>query len=399
MNTHTIKTLSGLLTGVLLLVSLPSAAQQSACLNDSADKVCMQLTAQPDSVVQASKLDGQTDTYVSYTARVTGITNPTSSRRVAVTFTLSSAVAISSFVHPATGSCSISGASLTCQFDKHVSVGTETISFLAKAPTYAGAATPSVLTNTAVFGWGGRTNTVSKSLTVSQAGGYTWVPPNTTVSLVTAPENTDPASQTTAANPVWAKMTIPGRSTGFLAYLALNNNTDEDLAMSCSGGLFFSGNSDGGPYVCRDIGAPYDAGVGARWVASSIDDSVEGTFGATPVQMTMIWDESVVPAAQLTQPAPPFAIFYHAQEAQGAPMTHPIRAFSKPCGLNAPPCVSGVQKYSTGDWTATLELSDFYNTDAAGPALLTVALNSINAVLNEILGTADAGLAPPIITK
>lgn len=398
MNSHKLNFLCSLLAAGMLLVILPASAQQSACLNDSIDKVCAQLTAQPDSVVQASRLDGQTDTYVAYTARVTGITNPTSSRNVSAVFTLTPAVDIVSFTSTA-GTCTVSGAVLSCEFDKHISSGSEVIEFTAKAPEYAGAATPSTLVNTGVFGWNGRTNSVSMAMSVSTAGGYSWVPPNTTVSLVTGPENSDPTSQTTPANPVWGKMTIPGRSTGFLAYFALNNSTDENLAMSCSGGLFFSGNSDGGPYVCRDIGSPYDSGVGTRWVQASIDDSVEGTFGSSPVQVTMIWDTSVVPVAQIAEPAPPFAVFYHAQEPQGAPATHPIRAFAKTCASNQPPCLSGIQRYSSDDWTATLSLSDFYNSAAANPSLPVNVLGAITRLIDGLLGVANATLPPPVIMK
>lgn len=404
MKTHTLRMLSGLLASLLLLVNLPATAQQSACLNDSIDKVCLQLTAQPDAVVQASRLDGQTDTYAAYTARVTGITNPTSSRWVQTEFTLTPAVDIVSFSTTA-GTCSASGAVLTCQFDKRLSSPEETVMLTAKAPLYSGSSTPSTLTNTVLLGWNGRTSTVSKSLSVSTAGGYTWVPPNTTVTLVTAPETANPADQTSSAHPLFAKMVIPGRSTGFVAYLALNPAADENFALSCSAGLFYTGNSDGGPYACRDIGAPYDAGVGNRWVQAAIDSSVNASFTDAPIQVSMIWDTSVMSVAQLDPTAaaptgtPPFAVFYHAQEPQGAVMSNPIRAFAKTCDASLPPCLGSVQKHANGDWTATLRLSQLYDDSVADPLLPGALLGGLQNLLNGLLGTASADLLPPVIMK
>lgn len=402
MKTYAPTGLAALIASGMLLASLPAAAQQGSCLNDSLDKVCAQLTAQPDSVVQASRLDGQSDTFVHYTAKITGITNPTSSRRVSAVFTLTPAVDIVDFT-ASSGSCSSSGGTLSCEFDKHVSSGDEVIKFTAKAPLYAGASTPSTLVNTGVFGWNGRTGTVSKALSVSTTGGYTWVPPNTTVTLVTGPEASDPAEQTTAANPRWAKMLIPGRSVGFLAYLALNNSTDEDLALSCLGGMFHSGNSDGGPYYCRDIGFPHDAGVGTRWVEASVDDTVDGSFTDAPVQLTLLWDDSVVSPLQLPPSAAgqtgflPFAVFYHAQEPQGAPASHPIRAFAGQCG--GPPCLTGVQEFANGDWTATLNLSQVYDNAAADALSPANVLNLLSGLMDSWLGEARAVLPPPVITK
>lgn len=385
-----------------LLVAMPAMAQQGACINDNNGnygKVCAEISALPSDVVQASKLDGVRETFVSYTARITNISNPTSSRKLEATFTLSPAVDIVAMSSSA-GACSTSGATVSCSYDKLAVAINDDIEFTAKAPEFAGTSTPSTLIATGVFGWKGRTETVSKTLAVSTSGGYTWVPPNTEVALVTSPENPNPSQQTDANNPLWAKMVLPGRSTGYLASLSLNLHADEDFTQSCSAGLFYSGNSDGGPYICRDIGFPYDAGVGTRWIQVEIDDSVDGTFTDDPVEVTLIWDESIISPAQFEEDAPDVAMFYHAQEAQGSNETHPIRAFAQDCGSAAPPCLTNVLFYGTNDLTATLNLSEVHNGGAEADPTVPPSVTDLLAGLQDYLfGVAWGELQPPVIMR
>jgi len=400
--------ITGALAALAALWAAPGLAlTHSACLNDQTDgrKVCVELTSQPDTKVQASKLDGVNDTYVKYTAALSNVGLPTSSRVLDVAFTLSPAVTITEFTSSG-GVCSVSGATLSCRYDKLASSQNETITMVTTTPEYAGPSTSPTLTNTGVFGFNGRTATVSKTLAVSTSGGGTWVPKNKQVEIVTHPENPDPSQQVTAEKPLFAKMIIPAGDTEFEAYLAINDNTDEDLALSCTGGLFFMANSDGGPYVCRDIGAPFDSGVGTRWIEAAIGDP-NISFTGEPLKILVMWDQTIVQAAQLPPTlvaptgTPPFAIFYHAQEPvphdHGG--THPIRAFAETCDAGSPPCLSDVQRYGTSDWTATLNLTQIYDESEADPTVPPALLETLSSLMDMLMGVAHGIFDKGIIIK
>jgi hypothetical protein len=386
-----------------LLAASPMA--QAACLNQDGRKACVTLSAQPEDVVQASRLDGVHDTFVRYTATLTNVSLPTSSRNLELTLSLSPAVEIVEFDGTSHGVCSVSGATATCTYDKLDSASPLHVTMTAKAPAYAGAATPATLVNTATIGWNGRGTSTSDTVAVSTAGGYTWVPANTAVVLTTHPRAADPSQQTTPEDPVYAEMAIPARSVGFLAYFALTGNADEDFSASCTAGVFISGNSDGGPYACRDLGAPVDPGNPRRWVEAYIDESVDGSFTDSPVKVTLIWDDSVVPPTQVAPTAlapngtPPVAIFYRAPQI-GAE-DHPIRAYARPCAANPLPCTSGVQNFATGDWSATLETSIIDNGgEAADPLLPGGLLSGLGSVLDFLVAVAHGQvLKPPSIMR
>lgn len=397
----------GIFACAVALRAGPAGALDSACLNGSERKVCVQLVSQPETSVQASKLDGQGETYVQYAAVLTNVALPTSSRRLDVSFTLSPAVDIVSFSSTGSAQCTVSGATATCRYDKLAANQDETITLITTAPEYAGTATAATLVNTGTFGFNGRTSTVSSSLAVTTNGGNTFVPKGKSATLVTHPENPDPSQQTTPDEPLFAKWIIPARSENLQAFLAINAATDEDLTLSCSGGLFFSGNSDGGPYVCRDIGAPFDAGRGTRWVTAALSEP-ELSFADNPLQFIVIWDDSIVSDAQLPpNPVAPtglpaFAMLYHAQEPASHEHggTHPIRAFAETCDTAVPPCLSGVQQYGTKDWTATLRLAVLYDESEADPLMPPALLDQLSALMNELVRLANAEILDrPVIIK
>lgn len=377
-----------------LLWSGPGLAASGCLAGAATNKLCLSLDSIPADTVQPSGLAG-TDTFVKYTA-VLSNTALATSRFVDVTFALSPASGFVSFEAEAGMSCTRSGSTVSCFVDKIDRIDPLSLTLIAEAPQYPTTATQ--LVNTAVFGYQGNTATISESVAVSETSGTSYVPKDTQVTIVTEPETADPADQVTADNPLWGKVTLPAQPRDYYARISVIN--DGPQASNCVGGLFLSV-TDGGPYVCRNEQAP------ARWVqfdvgsTPGLEDPV--AFGADdPMQFTLMWDTSIVPATQLPPtPAlptgtPPFAVFY-AQNETPTPAVVVARAFADTCSATepVPPCLTGVQRFDNGDWLASgLKTND-------GSDLLAAADSPVArmyALLNFFMASATAlPIKPPIM--
>lgn len=387
-------TFAAAVAGLAATWTAPAAAE-TACLKGLApNKMCVDLGSVPGDTVQPSGLAG-TPTYVKYTAtiRVNGLA---SSRNIALTLDLSPATGFVSIEPEAGLACSITGSNVSCLADKLDGANPLTLVAIAEAPRHP--TTVTELVNTAEVGWNGNTATAQRTVEVSETAGRTYVPANTEVTLVTSPEAADPAEQVTPDAPLWGKVTLPPQPVAYYARVAVIG--DGPAAANCTGGLFLSA-TDGGPYVCRNEQDPN------RWVQFDVGatpgfaDPV--LFGADdPMQFTMMWDASIVPATQLPPTpalptgAPPFAVFYSTNDTP-TPPTVVARAFADTCEAtgNAPPCLTGVDRFATGDWRASgLKTTDGSDLVAAART----PLERLFAALDYVVAPAGAlGIKPPIM--
>lgn len=384
---------AALLAPACALVWSAPALAVSGCLTGGAtNKLCLELTSVPGDSVQPSQLAG-TPTYVKYTARLSNTALATS-RFVTVDFDLSPASGFVSFTAGDGATCSLSGSRVSCFIDKLDRIDPKTVTLVAEAPLHPTTATE--LVNTAVFGFEGNTATLSQSVAISTTSGSSFVPAGQEVTVVSEPETADPADQVTAENPLFAKVTLPPQPVDYYADISIIG--DGPVNANCASGVFLTV-FDGGPYLCRDGQAP------RRWAEFDIGET-EGALppvlftAANPMQFEMIWDATIVPAEQQAPNAlfptgvPAFAVFY-AQPPQSNPYPDTVdgRAFADVCNalLPMPPCLTGVERLSSGDWRASgLKQTD--QSDVPTP------VDQILSMLGFVLGTADAGgLIPPIM--
>ncbi|HEX4872159.1 MAG TPA: hypothetical protein VFV27_07595 [Nevskiaceae bacterium] len=334
--------------GLALLGAGAVQAQEavSTCLLDDEKKVCVALQAAPADRLQPSGVPGgSADTYVVYDAVVTNI-DEQSSRNLFVRFDLTAGSSVTGIESGPFGSCTVSGTRVHCLYDKLRANGAAEISLEVRLPDYnpdpvTGTQVPAEMVNVVTFGYQGRTAMLRRSIALDPSG-FSYIPPFAEVTLVTAPETANPADQTSAATPLFAKMKVPVADFPRLARLEIIDDGPDQSAV-CLGGIYLDLLGDGGPYVCRDTANP------RRWVQAGL----EGSYPSDPIQLTVITDASRVPATQLPPSllaptgTPAFALFYQAGEA-------PIRAYARRCQDAAEPCLSQVTRYGNGDWSATL---------------------------------------------
>ena len=326
----------------LLTPGLNVAEAASACLNDDEQKVCLALAAAPDDQLQPSGIGSSGDTFVVYAATVTNIDSQ-SSRYVDVDVQLGPGASVHSLTSDQNGICTVAGDRARCSYDKHLVSGPVQIGMEARVPDYAGEATPAEMVNTVRFGWNGRTSTVRSTIPIAPAG-YSYVPPNTRVTLVTAEPTADPADQADAATPLFARMVVPPAPYPRLARLRIVGD-GPDISDDCADGVFLEPGGDGGPYLCRDNANP------RRWIEAAL----EGHYPGDPIEFGLIWDTSLVSPAQLPPTTvsptgtPRFAVFYNAGGENSD-----TRAFAERCQEAGEPCLASVEAFSNGDWSATL---------------------------------------------
>jgi hypothetical protein len=370
----------------------PSFAEAACLKGGAANKLCVDLTSIPGDAVQPSGLAG-TPTYVKYTAVLSDTT--ATSRNIMLSLDLSPASGFVSIEAEPGLSCGISGSTVTCYADKLEVVNPLTLVAVAEAPRHPTAVTQ--LVNTATIGWNGNTAGTQKAVAVSDTSGRTYVPAGTQVTLVTGPESADPAQQTSPEQPLFGKVTLPPQPQDYYARIAVVS--DGPAISNCTAGVFTSG-VDGGPYLCRTepAGGPH------RWVEFDVGTTPGANppvlFGtANPMQVTLVWDASMISSAQLPPTAlaptgtPSFAVFYAQTERTPPPATVVARAFARSCSSSAPPCLTSVQRFGTGDWTASgLKPTDESDWLAASP------LAPLYAALDFLIGEAGAGgIKPPIL--
>lgn len=339
----------------------------STCLLDDSKKVCVTLNSTPGHVVQPSYLPdpampGNTlgPTYVVYRIALSNLGTPQSARNVSLEFRLPADATVVGLLGDSSSginiaSCRHTATTVNCQFDKlESSAGPESFGVQVQAPRSEG-----VLNSQLSFGWNKLTSSLSHSLQVMNTGGQSYVPPNTAMTLVTAPENPDPALQTDASQPLWAKLYLPPQNEAIFATIEVLNGSSTSREDACVEGVFVSA-VDGGPYLCRDM-ANAD-----RWVAVGLSSN----YSNGEISLDMIWDTSLVSGLQ--QPpgplsatgTPPFAILYNPDDYA----SRPTRAIGSSCSTAAPPCISTVQQLSSEDWFASF--TTFYEMpDAALPSV------------------------------
>ncbi len=357
---------------------------------DNTSKVCLDLNQSPSATVQPSGLAGQ-PTFLRYSATLRNAVKNSSSRNVLVNFTLSPATGFVEFSADNGLLCTQSGSTISCAIDKLDDTNPLRISATANAPADMGAQTAISLLNTAVFGFGGRTQTVQSSVMVSNTSGASYVPPNTTATLVTAPVSGDPSMQVNAANPLWGKAVLPPQPEGYLAQISL---LQSGPSRACTGGLFLA-QTDGGPYLCKDQDFPYDSGNPLRWVM--LDTSTADFTVDLPMSVTVVHDPSIISRLQLPPSAvaptgtPPYAVFYSALPIDGS-STYPVRAAGTVCTTTpAPPCLNGVTRYGNGVWQATIVKVNDATDLAAAPS----PLAPLMAFMDYLVNVAGAGIIKP----
>lgn len=372
--------------GVLVLpaamLGMPgAAAAATSCLNNNLEKLCLDITSVPGDTVQPKGLGG-TDTFVKYSATFRNA-GQQSTRNVILTFNLSTAAGFDSMTADPNLNCTLSGGTISCALDKFEAFKAYSISALAYPPPYTGATTPTTMTNTGTYGWNGNTKSTVQTINVSTTAGKSYVPPNTTVTLVTDKRAEDPAQQVTPESPLWSSITLPPRPQGYYAQVFITNSGPSS-AGDCLGGVFAN---QGGVYVCRDTANP------TRWV--QVDLPADLFTADDPIEQTTYWDASIVPSTQLPPNGvaktglPMWAIFYNQTE-QGVPYGR-TRAFSNACDSVTPvaPCLMSVEQLGSGDWRATfLKPNDGSDMQSNDPLLPLVG------VLNWIMNTATAVSVP-----
>lgn len=376
------------LADLLVLVVAPLAAlawtgpsmAASSCLNDNLDKLCLEITSIPGDSVQPSGISGDShgNTYVKYSA-VFRNAGQTSTRHITLTFQLSTAAGFSSYTADPNLGCTQVGGTIRCALDKFEAFKAYSVTAYALPPPYTGASTPTSMSNTGTYGWNGNTKSTVQTIAVSPTSGRSYVPANTSVSLVTSPQASDPTQQVTPENPLWARITLPARPNGYFASVYVQNEGPDNSA-DCTGGLYAS--SDGNLYVCRDTAKP------TRWIQYDLPSDL---FTADdPFEVLMYWDASIVPSTQLPPNAiaptglPKWAIF-HNQTETGVPYGR-SHAFSNVCDSTAPvaPCLNTVEQLGSGDYRADF-LKPNDGSDMSGGPLLPLA-----RVLDWIIHSADA---------
>lgn len=369
-----------------------SALAASGCLLDDSSKVCVDLNQLPSLTVQPSGLAGQ-PTFVRYTATMTNAVRGSSSRNVFFDLSLSPTnTGFVSVSNPSTAICEITGATIHCEIDKLDDVSPITIVAIANAPPAQGDDTASSLDATAEFGNGGRTKTITSSVAVSETSGASFIPANMAASLVTAPESTDPSLQVSAGSPLWGKAELPPQPEAYFAQISL---ISAGPSRACVGGLFLSA-TDGGPYLCKDQGFPYDSGNPNRWVM--LDTSTADFFIDSPMTLTVSHDPSIISRLQL-QPSgigatgtPPYAVFHSALPIDGS-STYPTRAIGNVCAASpVPPCLTAVTRYGNGVWRATLlKVNDTSDLAAAARS----PLAPLVAFMDYVINVSGAGIIKP----
>lgn len=371
------------------LTTMQPALAQSACLLDNPNKLCTTF----ESVVPADRVqptaEGGTPTYIDYHLTLKNL-GQTSTRYVAFALATSPDANFVEFSASMPG-CTVSGADVSCQFDKIDAQATISFHALVQVPALLSPAQPDyVLANTATFGWNGNTKNVSAVTTVSVYGSASYVPPGQQVTLVTGPENPDRSLQTDADNPRWAKLTIPADFShdGFYAKLEVVGDAP---TFDCPSGIFIETHEDDvGLYVCRDVASPN------RSVRTTFSEN--WLFETQPLVWDLAWDASIVPLIQLPPTpigptgTPPFAVFHRGGEDDAE-----TRAYSKTCDANPTPCVGGVQRFGSGDWTATFSKRSVgaagFDGDSSQDQLL--QLPDLNCLLNGGC-ISTQGVIPPI---
>lgn len=329
--------------GLSLLHALPAVAAPTCLLNND-DKLC----ASFDAVVPADQVqpggEGGTPTFIQYALTLSNV-GQTSTRFVTFALATSPDANFVEFTSSKPG-CTVSGADVSCQFDKLNAGNTITLRALVQVPTLTSPDQADyALINTATFGWNGNTQTASYANTVSVYGAASYVPSGQQVTLVTGPEQSDRALQTDADTPLWAKLTVPAEDHGGL-YMTLAV-VDDGPSFDCGTGIYTQTEGDIGFYVCRDTDHPQ------RWVRSTSEPHWQ--FAAdNPLQWDIVWDTSIVPLLQLPPTplaptgTPPFAVFHRGGEVDAG-----TSAYARTCDTNAPPCLVAVEQYGSADWGAT----------------------------------------------
>lgn len=369
---------------VLALLWSGQGSAAAACLKGEAlNKLCVSLTSSPATEVQPSGL-AQTPTFVQYAGKISNLVAATS-RHVLTTITISPAPASAlTFTAEAGLACSVSGATLSCLADKLEGVDGLTFTLLAEAPTYPTTATQMLAT--AVIGWNGNTATATHALAVSNTAGESYVPPDTEVTLATSDSD-----DVTAENPRYGRITLPAQSQAYVASIEVVGNAPANA--NCINGIYVS-TAYGGPFVCREGGAPQRA--------IRIDVGTADFGSDNPIVYFEKWDTSIVPATQLPPPAgptgtPPFAQFSTPLSLSGAPSA-PYAAWAVMCGVDVtgetvtPPCIDSVQQLENGDWAVdSLRISN----EAPVVARRADVLAPLYAVLDFVVKPAHAQIQLP----
>lgn len=384
----------GRLAGAVALAAATAAWMNpawavSGCRNDQDKKVCVTMTVSPSDTIAPSRMGSDSNrTYEKITATLQNV-GQTSTRYVTMQISLDPATGYKAneLVAPAPLSCTISGAVLSCQADKLLVGQSLTLTVPAEAPLYQGASTAAQFVTTDTFGWQGNTTTISTTVPVSSTSGSTYVPANTSPTLYTSPPTANPEDQVTVDHPLWGSVTLPPQPAGYYAKVYINL---VGPAFLCPTGVFLTA-QDGGPYLCRDQAEP------GRW----FEVDLGATFTAVdPIFFTMQWHQTLVQAIQLAPTAaaptgtPPWAIFYDQDVGQA---TTSGRAFAATCGggTPAPPCLTTVQQFGNGNWTA----SGYKTNDGTDLAMMKSPLAPLLAVLDYVVGIAEAQIlqAPSIM--
>jgi len=369
---------------VLALLWSGHGVAASACLKGEAlNKLCISLTSSPASEVQPSGL-AETKTFVKYAGEIRNLVAATS-RNVLTTVTISPAPASAlTFTGEAGLACSVSGATLSCLADKLEAVDGLAFTLVAEAPTYPTTATQMLAT--AVIGWNGNTATATHALAVSNTAGDSYVPRDTEVTLAT-----NDSDDVTAENPRYGRIKLPPQPFDYVASIEVVGNAPANA--NCVNGIYLS-TAYGGPFVCREGGAPQ------RAIRIDVGTAVFGSDN--PIVYFEKWDTSIVPATQLPPPAgpsgtPPFAQFSAPLSLSGAPAA-PYAAWAVLCGVDVtgetvtPPCINSVEQLGNGDWAVdSLRISN----EEAVLARRADVLAPLYAVLDFIVEPAHAQIQLP----
>lgn len=369
---------------VLALLWSGQGSAAGACLKGEAlNKLCVSLTSSPASEVQPSGLAG-TKTFVQYTGRISNLVAATS-RHVLTTVTISPAPASAlTFTAEAPLVCSVSGSRLSCLADKLDGVDGLDFTLTAEAPAYPTTATQMLAT--AVIGWNGNTATATHALAVSNTAGESYVPRDTEVTLATS-ESDD----VTAENPRYGRIQLPPQPFDYVASIEVVGNAPANA--NCSNGIYIS-TVYGGPFVCREGGAPQ------RAIRIDVGTAVFGSDN--PIVYFEKWDTTIVPATQLPPPAgpsgtPPFAQFSAPLSLSGA-SSAPYAAWAVLCGVDVtgetviPPCINSVEQLANGDWAVdSLRISNEEEILARRSGVL----GPLYAVLDFVVKPAHAQIQMP----
>lgn len=387
----------GLKVSALVLLGLSSwthtALAATGCLLDNEGKVCLSLNPTPSSTVQPSGLAGQ-PTFVRYMLTLSNAITNSSSRNLFLDLSLSPNTGFVSVENPNTAACVINAASLRCDIDKLDDATPINIVAIANAPPDLGDETAPSLTATAEFGNGGNTKTIYSTVVVSENSGASYIPANTAASLVTSPETEDPSLQVNAGSPLWGKAELLPQPAGYFAQISL---ITAGPSRACVGGLFLT-STDGGPYLCKDQGFPYDSGNANRWVM--LDTTTADFTIDVPMTVTVVHDPSIISKLQL-QPSglgatgtPPYAVFHSALPIDGH-SKYDIKPIGNTCAAApVPPCLTAVTRYGNGVWRATvLKVND--GKDVIENEAARSSLAPLMALMDYVINVSGAGIIKP----